>query len=78
MLEEGLSFRAAVDMYSVQILLRLDGKRTLREILEEARLELQPDLAADGVRARVAARGAPDDRARIRRFRPVETGRRWC
>jgi len=46
-LEEGLSFRAAIDMYAAQILVRLDGKRTLREVLEEARTEVQPDLPPD-------------------------------
>jgi SAM-dependent methyltransferase len=43
-LEEGLTFRAAVDVYAMQIVVRLDGKRTLREVLEEARLEMQPDM----------------------------------
>lgn len=45
-LEEGLTFRAAVDVYAMQIVVRLDGKRTLREILEEARLEMQPEMPA--------------------------------
>ena len=43
-LEEGMSFRAAVDVHAVQILLHLNGKRTLREALELARAEVEPEM----------------------------------
>jgi SAM-dependent methyltransferase len=43
-LEEGLAFRASVDVYAMQIVVRLDGKRTLREVLEEARAEIEPGM----------------------------------
>jgi SAM-dependent methyltransferase len=46
-LEEGMSFRAAVDVHAVQILLHLDGTRTLREALELARAEVEPDMTAE-------------------------------
>ncbi|MDX6585774.1 MAG: hypothetical protein QOI31_247 [Solirubrobacterales bacterium] len=46
-LEEGMSFRAAVDVHAVQILLHLDGKRTLREALEMARAEVEPAMTPE-------------------------------
>lgn len=46
-LEDGMSFRAAVDVYAMQILVRLDGEQTLREILEQTRVELEPDMDAE-------------------------------
>jgi hypothetical protein len=45
-LEEGIGFRAAVDMHSMQLLVRLDGKRSLREVVEEAREAVEPEMGA--------------------------------
>jgi SAM-dependent methyltransferase len=46
-LEEGMSFRAAVDVHAMQILVRLDGKRTLREVLDESRREVEPGMSEE-------------------------------
>jgi methylase of polypeptide subunit release factors len=46
-LEESMSFRAAVDVHAVQILLHLDGARTLRDALELARSEVEPGMTPE-------------------------------
>ena len=52
LLERGLRFVAALDLYSAHLLSRFDGQHTVREAIDEA-IEL---LGADGDRAAVEAR----------------------
>lgn len=43
-LKRGLHFRAAVDVYSAQLMSRFDGQRTVREAIEEAAVVLDADV----------------------------------
>jgi SAM-dependent methyltransferase len=46
-LEDGLGFVASLDVNAAQVLVGLDGKRTVREVLDDARENVHPDITAE-------------------------------
>jgi|tagenome__1003787_1003787.scaffolds.fasta_scaffold20976640_2 SAM-dependent methyltransferase len=46
-LEDGLGFVANIDVNAAQVLVALDGQRTLRSVLDQARQNVHPDVSAE-------------------------------